>query len=839
MRLKVKELDTQFGLFPWHAGIKSRLRESCDCCGVPVNPQPQKPECQICFTDEMLDDICGCKVGACFRPDDDRQANAIDGSCLGFASSVFGDCIERKKVHIFTRKMVLAFYQEFVARLGISRTLTNDYFDRMLEQGLRCKLVDCGEWVFPDGVGRALGDALARHLSGVVLSPVRDGKLYREMLKDVIQFVNRSPVHRNLYPITPLGECVCHRLPCSTMHDALCGDDSWFCNEAVMFQANCGKCNSKRFVKFLRRLGVDIDAEGKCTRRIYDNWLADLSLRVPIPQIGVCYNTNYCDCIKPCDCGIVPISAKDRGILFNDFIDKLAKGWCGVDECHLCYARLTHQCGTMFPSIGDISGQFGAMWNDRKTHYNGNEMSGLRSGHSTKFHAPLFGYANTVLGGFGQNVAFYPEREFGLRVGRMNAKRTIVAAPRYMGCGCRPIGYCIDNSGYCWAFCVAEQEKYANRSSEVAPCVTVGATVHGYGAAQPWIGGSIHLGFLCDPLSHPFDCGEYTLCDLLHADIQCSGRLWGCNRWIGYQDMNGVEGSLSFELEASWMCLNCDSEADDYDCICMPVGCWCDNYPARSVLARSYKAFVRDLNLILQLADRQERWHDCGEFEGVHDVRAFGRIPVGRPDTDCGRAEHWFKAFVRGYMTQLYSYLLARVAYRTAGFYHHSCQRSAGELPDTVVTVKKFPVTEEDVFGKGNASLLDSRPTSCWLAELNDPNNIYTEGYIARKIVFGIPWWSTSRVDIQPIGAWYQDINGEGGCWYGDLTKETFKIGSACGSQREVSGWEIGYRQILGDFHSVYRRWEPYYMPVRHHITKLAQFGIVNWNGLYHKCKDT
>ena len=181
-------------------------------------------------------------------------------------------------------------------------------------------------------------------------------------------------------------------------------------------------------------------------------------------QIGVCYNTNYCDCIKPCDCGIVPISAKDRGILFNDFIDKLAKGWCGVDECHLCYARLTHQCGTMVPSIGDISGQFGAMWNDRKTHYNGYEMSGLRSGHSTKFHAPLFGYANTVLGGFGQNVAFYPEREFGLRVGRMNAKRTIVAAPRYMGCGCRPIGYCIDNSGYCWAFCVAEQEKYANRS---------------------------------------------------------------------------------------------------------------------------------------------------------------------------------------------------------------------------------------------------------------------------------------------------------------------------------------------------------------------------------------
>lgn len=833
MKLTVQKLDTQFGLFPWHAGMKSRVREYCDDCGAPTNPHTQETECQICFTDERMQDICGCAVGGCFRPDDAFCASNAVGKVIGHATTLFGDKTAREKVYLYTRKRVLAFYQEFVARLGISRALTCDCFDRIVGDGLGDK-AECVCWAFPDGVGKnSLSSSLQRHLSGVVLSKIADGKFYRSLVRDLVQFVNRSPIHKNLYPITPLGDCLCHRLPCSCLlKDAAFTDCGWFCNEAFRFMDNGGKCNIQRFYKFLNRLGIATD----CGRQVYDNWLADLSMRKVVPELGICQQ-KYIECVCRCDCGCAmpPFAQQDRGVLFNDFLDRLAGEWCGVAQCNMDYAKLTHQCGTMATEIADISGQFGGYQDDFKRYYNSRMMEELKSSRSLKFHAPVFGYANTILGGFGQNMVFYPEREFGLRVDGITARRKLVATARYIGEGCRPFGYCIDHSSFCWAFDVWEEDRAVYPTSDIAPCVTVGATVSGYGAALPWVGGDIYLGFLCDE-HHQFDCGEYMLCDLLNEDIQCSGRLWGCNRWIGYQQMNSVEGGLEFQLEAQWMRRLCNCSSCSDKCLCLPVGCWCDNYPSKMVLASAYRQFVRDVRLYFQLADRQQQWYDCGDYEGVHELRGVSCISVGVPDTDCGRDEHWLKKFVQKEMTRLYKFCLLRLAYRTAGFWHHSCQRAAGELPEGVVRVRKFPVTECDIFCKGNASLLDNRPVECWLNELNDPDKIFTCGYIARKIVFGVPagepWWN-----VAPVGAWFQTLDGSSSCWYQDLQEERFKVGS-CSRYREVRGWRIGYRQDFGDFHSVYGRWEPYYMPVRHHITKRGQFGLVNWKGHYGKIAD-
>lgn len=817
MIVKNNTLDTAFGLLNWgrwekrqptgssfvRVCVKEQGTDNWKSIRILQNPYVKR--CDHCYNLINVASSCGL-INETLNTDGYLCADMIVSTALGQ--------IANRKIDTKTKKLVIAFYQALVERLGVSRSIDGDDFDRTI-----CKLIDeynldyersplscigyCSFCGFPDGF-EGLLHYPNRTIAGSIDGKISDGKIFRDSVDAIISLLNRSPSHCNLMPPTPTAEKD-GKLP--TFGAGVFEGNFFSKNDVVVARGDKTELKNKTLPRF---------GAGNFGNHYTNSWLADFSMRK--------FNSvNGLDDIEQKN-GVV---AK----LFREVVDALGDRsfFDKTDKDNLICTFASEKLRT---DSGDPSGDFAACHCDYCVDsflVERLEHDGVTSLRSCKHSGLAFGYASTILGAFGQNTARYTTCFNTLfKKTRVCGCLSVAFSPRWVlynewGCeitGEGNYGYNPILEGASYSFESSETGKYFSSHTFASCNIGVSASVRYSSTELPWIG------------------EDWILYPYRHGDPDCRA-----NKTLGIDDLDGYYLRIFSRLSSNggyrgasycfeWndidengevaICKRCDYVGNIFlKC----YGKHRTNYPSLTVLRSKLIDLIQDINVVFVIRDISYRLFDCGVRDD-HYTRGFHREVLDK---------EYLKCQVKGItMYNIDSYDLLREVLKTIfvkadafvkgnipivslgvnELFNH--RERGATLPDTVIRPTKFPITRKDVFC-GSEALVDGRTKDDYEDVLN--RNIQSCGYLPKSFSFD------DNGCLYSI--WVEDVKSGVGRCLTNLRRTDF----SCSQYSSIrTGFIVGHEQFTGHVGVCFGKWEPYALVHKHSISFGDAFGIVRWN---------
>lgn len=670
-----------------------------------------------------------------------------------------------------SRDLILLMYQSFVERLGISRTMTdsNTVFEQAMnaEKPLTCEAYS--SWSFPDFGGCEkcfISNKEMRKRSGGINQARIDGNTFREFMRLLYKFLNDAKKNDVLYPITPVVGV--NNFPDANLMNPF-RNINWFTNLNPFGDANTEI--EQRWSDFK----TQILGFANCgTQEIKGSWVGDITLSQGVEQLDI--EEKDIEHIK-------------QNSIIADIINEIFKnaGFSNNDNPIERFLELVKQEAST--AQNDISGEY--------LNY-----ADSLSKNTIRYHLPTYGYGWTVLGAFGQNVVRYPIEGFVFSNHKVDAERRIgIRFVEIETCDCGNVDFATQLGNKLFTLDSYYDCKRFDDYNVGRNYTTAYAQVDGYGGAMPVI--YLNRRFIVNDFNilkrlfdeAPTNC--VTDCRFVDYDV-----LKNEQAIVETFDYGLIEGEISFSLEAEW------TNKDGND-VLLRSNRFVNRYPAQGVFGNMYKTFLRDVNVLYPI-------HRCvDELEGSgSDYYSYPYASLYfRPNVNTDNAKCWLEQDAQKVANESYGWVLEhRGKYVSTGLYTYYCTvREGGEdIPNGVVTVNNFPVTETDVFGSGDNSLLSVKPWYCFLGDMGEEGTI---GVLQVKLKstnngFPIPVEALMRYKYQGVGytGWeplYKNGDGE---------------------------YEIGYSQHFMTFRAFKGHYEPYAQTEKNRISFGSPFGIIRWN---------
>lgn len=783
MTIKPIKLDKQFGLFEWGV-ISSRpiVEDYCDYTGE-YSPRFEGDTV-------ILEQAEKCISQKCFYPDAINSKSftipEMDKNCHGEGG------FEPKEISVqavepiisynipITRDLILLMYQAFVERLGISRSMTDSYtvFEEAMRKEKSLNCVGFDSWAFPDMGGSEkcyVEKREMRRRAGGINQARVDGKTFREFMRLLYKFLNEAKKNDVLYPITPVVGT--NNFPDANKLNPF-RNINWWTNLNPF---------GDRYVDIEQRWSnfkTQILGFASCgTQEIKGSWAGDITLSKGMESLG----------IEEKDIGHI----KQNSII-ADIINEVFKN----ASFHNCNSYYNDNPVERFLEL--VKQEESTAQNDISGEYINYADSLSRN--TIRYHLPTYGYGWTILGAFGQNVVRYPIDSFTFRNRKVNAERRIgyefIEIPN---CGCGIAGFAMQLGDKFFTIRNAYDCQVFDAYNVTRDYTTAYAQVDGYGGAMPVIyftekfniNDRIILDRMFEEAMENSTCAEN--CVIIDYSSLLSERAVCA---VYYHSLVG--GELSFSLDAEWT-----NKYDDSNDVRLNSNRFVNRYPAQGVFGNMYKPFLRDVNVLYPLHRCVDELAGCGSGYYSYPFTSL----YFRPNVNTENVKCWLEQDAQKVATESYDWILDhRGKYVSTGIYTYFCTvRDGGaDLPNGVVTVNRFPITETDVFGSGDNSLLSVKSWDCFMGQ------IAVEGTV-----------EVLQIKLKRVNGSGFPIPVEA------LTRERYSgVDFLSWNPIEVDNneYSVGWSQYIKTYRVFKGHYEPYAQMEINRISLGSPFGIVRWN---------